>query len=63
MFDKLFRSQTVVQRHLNSPLRQARSGVEFRLFEGLDHSFAGPDGRVDAAFLKALADRIPQTLK
>jgi hypothetical protein len=44
-------------------LRQVRSGVEFRLFEGLDHSFAGPDGRVDAAFLKALADRIPQTLK
>src|SRR6516225_2586934 len=24
MFDKLFRSQTVVQRHLNSPLQQAR---------------------------------------
>jgi len=44
-------------------LRQARNGIEFRLFEGLDHSFAGPDGRVDAGFLKALADRIPQTLK
>jgi uncharacterized protein len=44
-------------------LRQAKSGVEFRLFEGLDHSFAGPDGRVDAAFLKALSERIPQTLK
>jgi pimeloyl-ACP methyl ester carboxylesterase len=44
-------------------LRQARTGVDFRLFEGLDHSFAGPDGRVDAGFLKALADRIPQVLK
>jgi uncharacterized protein len=44
-------------------LRQARAGVEFRLFDGLDHAFAGPDGRVDAGFLKVLADRIPQTLK
>jgi pimeloyl-ACP methyl ester carboxylesterase len=44
-------------------LRQSRSGVDFRLFDGLDHSFAGPDGRVDAGFLRALAERIPQTLK
>jgi len=44
-------------------LRQARSGVDFRLFEGLDHSFAGPEGRVDAGFLKALADRLPAMLK
>lgn len=44
-------------------LRQARNGVDFRLFEGLDHSFAGPDGRVDAGFLKALAERVPQVLK
>jgi pimeloyl-ACP methyl ester carboxylesterase len=44
-------------------LRRARNGVEFRLFEGLDHSFAGPDGRVDAGFLKTLADRVPQALK
>ena len=44
-------------------LRQARSGVDYRLFDGLDHSFAGPDGRVDAGFLKALAERVPQALK
>jgi len=44
-------------------LRQLRSGVEARLFEGLDHSFAGPDGRVDAGFLKVLAERLPQMLK
>jgi hypothetical protein len=44
-------------------LRQSRSGVDFRLFEGLDHSFAGPEGRVDAGFLKALAERLPQVLK
>ena len=44
-------------------LRQARTGVDFRLFEGLDHSFAGPEGRVDAGFLKALAERLPQVLK
>jgi len=44
-------------------LRQARPGVDLRLFEGLDHAFAGPDGRVDGGFLKFLADRVPDTLK
>jgi pimeloyl-ACP methyl ester carboxylesterase len=44
-------------------LRQARSGVDLRTFEGLDHAFAGPDGRVDGGFLKVLADRVPQGLR
>jgi pimeloyl-ACP methyl ester carboxylesterase len=44
-------------------LRQARPGVDTRLFEGLDHVFAGPDGRVDGVFLKFLADRVPSGLK
>jgi pimeloyl-ACP methyl ester carboxylesterase len=44
-------------------LRQARSGVDYRLFEGLDHAFAGPEGRVDPEFLKFLAERVPGTLK
>jgi pimeloyl-ACP methyl ester carboxylesterase len=44
-------------------LRQARSGVDYRLFEGLDHAFAGPDGRVDGDFLKFLAERVPGILK
>jgi pimeloyl-ACP methyl ester carboxylesterase len=44
-------------------LRSARAGVDLRSFEGLDHVFAGPDGRVDPAFLKFLAERVPQTLR
>ena len=44
-------------------LRQARTGVDFRLFEGLDHAFAGPEGRVDGDFLKFLAERVPGILK
>jgi uncharacterized protein len=44
-------------------LRQARPGVDARIFEGLDHAFAGPDGRVDGGFLKFLADRVPDALK
>jgi pimeloyl-ACP methyl ester carboxylesterase len=44
-------------------LRQSRSGVDLRTFEGLDHAFAGPDGRVDGGFLKVLAERVPQSLK
>jgi uncharacterized protein len=44
-------------------LRQARAGTDLRLFEGLDHAFAGPDGRVDGGFLKFLADRVPDTVK
>jgi pimeloyl-ACP methyl ester carboxylesterase len=44
-------------------LRQARSGVDYRLFEGLDHAFAGPEGRVDGDFLKFLAERVPGILK
>jgi hypothetical protein len=37
--------------------------VDLRSFEGLDHAFAGPDGRVDPAFLKFLSDRVPQGLR
>ncbi len=44
-------------------LRGARAGVDLRSFEGLDHVFAGPDGRVDPAFLKFLAERVPQSLR
>ena len=44
-------------------LRLARSGVDARSFEGLDHGFAGPEGRVDPGFLKYLAERVPQTVK
>ena len=44
-------------------LRRARTGVDLRMFENLDHAFAGPDGRVDGEFLKFLGDRVPQALK
>jgi alpha/beta superfamily hydrolase len=44
-------------------LRQARGGIEYRLFEGLDHAFAGPEGRVDGEFLKFLAEQVPVILK
>ena len=44
-------------------LRLTRSGMEARTFEGLDHAFAGPEGRVDPDFLKFLAERVPQTLQ
>src|SRR5262249_23624372 len=44
-------------------LRLARSGMETRGFEGLDHGFAGPDGRVDPEFLRFLAERVPHGLK
>ena len=44
-------------------LRQARAGVELRVFDGLDHAFAAPDGRVDAAFLKVLSDRVSAGMK
>src|SRR5436190_10662097 len=44
-------------------LRRARAGVDLRTFEGLDHAFAGPDGRVDGGFLKFLAARVPQGVK
>jgi hypothetical protein len=37
--------------------------VDLRLWEGLDHAFAGPDGRVDGGFLKFLADRVPDMVK
>jgi len=40
-------------------LRLARAGAEFKSFEELDHMFAGPDGRVDPAFLKFLSERVP----
>ncbi|MBI3857033.1 MAG: alpha/beta hydrolase, partial [Planctomycetes bacterium] len=54
-------------RELTAPqaeaLRQARNGVDLRTFEGLDHAFAGPEGRVDVGFLKFLADRVSQALK
>jgi len=46
-----------------SALREARTGVDYRAFEGLDHAFAGPEGRVDGEFLKFLAERVPQSLK
>jgi pimeloyl-ACP methyl ester carboxylesterase len=44
-------------------LKLARPGMESRGFEGLDHVFAGPEGRVDPDFLKFLAERVPQALK
>ncbi|MBV8879037.1 MAG: hypothetical protein JO332_03630, partial [Planctomycetaceae bacterium] len=44
-------------------LKLARTGLDARSFEGLDHVFAGPEGRVDPAFLKYLAERVPQTVK
>ncbi|HLY09839.1 MAG TPA: alpha/beta fold hydrolase [Planctomycetota bacterium] len=44
-------------------LRLARPGLETRTFEGLDHAFAGPEGRVDPGFLQVLADRVPPLLK
>lgn len=44
-------------------LRRVRPGIDLRTFEGLDHAFAGPDGRVDGAFLKFLAARVPQVVK
>jgi uncharacterized protein len=44
-------------------LRQARPGVDLRVFDGLDHAFAGPDGRVDVAFLKVLSARVADSLK
>lgn len=44
-------------------LGRLRPGTECRVFQGLDHAFAGPDGRVDGTFLKVLAERILQTLK
>jgi surfactin synthase thioesterase subunit len=44
-------------------LRLTRSGMEARTFEGLDHAFAGPEGRVDPDFLKFLAERVPKTLQ
>lgn len=40
-------------------LRLARTGAELRSFEGLDHVFAGPDGRVDPVFLKFIMERVP----
>lgn len=44
-------------------LRLARTGMEARTFEGLDHAFAGPDGRVDPGFLQFLAERVPPMLR
>jgi pimeloyl-ACP methyl ester carboxylesterase len=44
-------------------LRQARAGIELRVFDGLDHAFAAPDGRVDAAFLKFLSERVAAGMK
>lgn len=54
-------------RELSAPqvesLRLERAGLEVRSLEGLDHAFAGPEGRVDPGFLKFLAERVPQTVK
>lgn len=47
-------------------LARARPGAELRLFEGLDHRFqkaADPDRRIDAEFLKVLADRTGALLR
>lgn len=44
-------------------LRQVRAGVDSKMFEGLDHAFAGPDGRVDGGFLKFLAERVSHGLR
>jgi pimeloyl-ACP methyl ester carboxylesterase len=44
-------------------LKLARTGLESRVFEGLDHAFAGPEGRVDPGFLQFLAERVPALLK
>ena len=44
-------------------LRLARTGMDARSFEGLDHTFAGPDGRVDPTFLQFLAERVPPMLR
>ena len=44
-------------------LRLSRAGMEARTFEGLDHAFAGPDGRVDPGFLRFLADRVPALVR
>jgi pimeloyl-ACP methyl ester carboxylesterase len=44
-------------------LRLARTGMESRTFEGLDHAFAGPEGRVDPGFLRYLAERVPAAFR
>jgi len=44
-------------------LGRVRAGVDLRSFEGLDHAFAGPDGRVDPGFLRYLSERVPQSLR
>ncbi len=45
------------------PLRLAHPGLEVQVIDGVDHAFAGPQGRVDDGFLKSLADRVRQTVK